>query len=731
MSFVALSALLVGITLTILWIYLLSQAGRDALRLTTHRLYALCACVWCYFTFAVAVTNSPEMALLYGRLLMASAIMLPILLFHSTLNLLRLTRRLRVLVRAGYVLSGVFLIADCTPLFVSHVRPAMPFRYWPQAGPVYLGYVVFTSIYAGAAIALMIAASRQTKGRQGIQYRHLAIATLASWSGGYTTFPLWFGTEVSPNGMILVAIGAVIEAYTFMQSRHLDFTAMMEKSLTFLFLMLLVAAPTLIILLAAQRAYFGQVNGRFSMVVLALFTLVLVMDFRLKREVSRAITQILFRARLHSGAMQSEFSKTIVMILDLPTLSHKIVRTLAHAMGTRTAALYLLDKGQGRYRLASGQEPAPEKAEKLNLKPADPLPTHLKQHRSIIVRQEVNGPVPENLATPGVASPLLETLDMLNAEACIPLLNKDRLIGFCTLGVRAKGSRYSKKDLTLLTALAHSAAPALGNATLYEDLRRSQELMRRADQLRSLETVAGGFAHDIRNPLTCIKTFVQLAAELKDDPEFIGHFTSVAAQSVCRIEGLAHEMLDYATLRESQLCPEDLNTVVASCFSLMKAKASSRSVKIEQDLAPDLPPVSIDLPRIRQVLLNLFLNSLEAMEGRGGRLTVKTEHLVRSAGDECVRIDVTDSGRGIPAEDLDRIFVPFFTTKPRDSEQAGVGLGLTMVQQIVQDHRGSIEVESTVGIGTTVFITLPAGLVSQMRPGKEEQRDPLYPAGRS
>lgn len=521
------------------------------------------------------------------------------------------------------------------------------------------------------------------------------------------------------TGITLTVLGL----FLFLQARR-D-----ERLLTSLLSLLFVTTPALLILLAAQQAYFGTVNYQFTMMVLALLAVVILVDSRLKREAQQVIARLLSRACSDRYARLSAFSRTLVASLDLGTLSQQIVRTLAETMGTQTAALYLLDKEQGAYRPASQQGIPPKPAASASLRPGDPLPLCLERQRRIIVRRATDRPMPEAPTRPGLTALAIEALDELAVEACIPLLSKDQLIGFCALGSRAKDLRYSEEDLDLLSVLAQNAAAALDNAILYENLRRSQELRQRADRLRSLETAAGGLAHEIRNPLTSIKTFVQLGPELRGDPALIGHFTSVATQDLSRIERLVSEMLDYARVREPHLHPEDLNAVVASCLSLLEAKASSLAVKVEQDLAPDLPLVPIDLPRIRQVLLNLFLNALEAMDERGGRLAVKTERLPRFPGDERVLIEISDTGRGIPAEELDLIFTPFYATKPRGGDQVGVGLGLTPVQQIVQDHGGSIEVESAPGQGTTVVITLPAGLPLRTETGTiEDNQEGLHEA---
>jgi signal transduction histidine kinase len=325
---------------------------------------------------------------------------------------------------------------------------------------------------------------------------------------------------------------------------------------------------------------------------------------------------------------------------------------------------------------------------------------------------------------------IIDTMASLEAELCVPLINKERLIGFLNLGSRSDHNMYSQEDLNLLFTLGHNAAIALDNAMLYEDLMRSQTLMRRTDRLRSLETVAGGFAHEIRNPLTSIKTFVQLAPERRDDSEFLEHFSKVVSEDVERIERLIQEILDYARYMEPRFMEEDLNDVAASCLYFMEVKAERQSITIEKYLASDLPRVMLDRQQIKQVLLNLFLNAMDAMADQGGQLTVKTHRLIKHSGDTWVQVEVADTGSGIPVDNLEHIFDPFYTTKHESGQREGTGLGLSIVHQIIREHSGYIEVQSTVGRGTTFFINLPVNPVSVGLPKEREEHEKTGLVGR-
>jgi signal transduction histidine kinase len=182
----------------------------------------------------------------------------------------------------------------------------------------------------------------------------------------------------------------------------------------------------------------------------------------------------------------------------------------------------------------------------------------------------------------------------------------------------------------------------------------------------------------------------------------------VVLEDVRRIERLIDEILGYARSMDPQLTEEDINTAVSSCLYLLDAKARGRGITIQKELASDLPRVMLEHQQIKQALLNLFANALDAMGDRGGTLLVKTHAVERLKRKMDVRIDIEDTGHGIPAADLERIFDPFYTTKHKSSEHEGTGLGLFIAHQIIREHQGTIHVRSTEGAGTVFRITLPS-----------------------
>ncbi|MCX8119192.1 MAG: GAF domain-containing protein, partial [Desulfobacterota bacterium] len=191
-------------------------------------------------------------------------------------------------------------------------------------------------------------------------------------------------------------------------------------------------------------------------------------------------------------------------ILDLPSLSKRIIETITQTMGVGQASLFLINDEKGEYQLS----------ESLNLfsppilSRESPLIAYLQKIKEIVVREEI-----AKGANLRELRDVLQQMGLLGAEISIPLLSKGKLIGVINLSHKLNKDLYYQEDIDLLTTLAYQAAIALENAKLFEDLKKSKSYIRRADRLASLGTLTAGLAHEIRNPLVAIKTLTQLLPE--------------------------------------------------------------------------------------------------------------------------------------------------------------------------------------------------------------------------
>jgi two-component system, NtrC family, sensor histidine kinase HydH len=240
-----------------------------------------------------------------------------------------------------------------------------------------------------------------------------------------------------------------------------------------------------------------------------------------------------------------------------------------------------------------------------------------------------------------------------------------------------------------------------GQIVLFRDLTEVQTLKKEIEtsrRLASLGRLAAGIAHEIRNPLSSIKGFATYFRERYQDNQDDRNTADTMIREVDRLNRVISQLLDFARPVALQKKRTPLRTLVQHSLKMIERQASSGRIVTRADLSSSLGDVEVDFDKITQVLLNLYLNALEAMD-QGGTLSVSCS---KNAGTHGARISVTDTGAGIDKEHLDHIFDPYFTTK-----QTGTGLGLAIVHKIVQAHGGEVKVESEPGRGTTVTVILP------------------------
>jgi len=222
----------------------------------------------------------------------------------------------------------------------------------------------------------------------------------------------------------------------------------------------------------------------------------------------------------------------------------------------------------------------------------------------------------------------------------------------------------------------------------------------RSEKLASIGRLAAGIAHEINNPLTGVLTFAHLLRDKESTSKEDRQDLDIIINETARAGDIVRGLLDFAREKTPVKESLDLNHVIDQTIRLIRKQKELEQISIEEDLREGLPNITGDENQLQQVLLNVLLNACEAMP-RGGRLTIST-----SAQDGSVLIKVVDTGCGIKKEHLEQVFEPFFSTKPVGK---GTGLGLSVSYGIVEQHGGSLEIESEEGSGTTVTIVLPAG----------------------
>jgi signal transduction histidine kinase len=279
-------------------------------------------------------------------------------------------------------------------------------------------------------------------------------------------------------------------------------------------------------------------------------------------------------------------------------------------------------------------------------------------------------------------------------SAIFPVESGGRIAGQLLLA-KADAKTLDAGDYTLARQLADGAGTILEHAGIAADLEHARTLLQRADRLSALGTLAAGVAHEIRNPLVSVRTFIQLLPERVDDEEFRTSFRELALKEIERICELITDLLSFSRPTPADREPADLNEITSQIVRLLEPEARKRDVAVTMALAERVPLVVVHEAQVKQVLMNVVLNAIQACTGHGA-VDVRTEQ--DAAGDSVV--EVADTGVGMTAEQREHIFDPFFTTK-----ETGSGLGLYIAHRIVAEHGGAIVVEPRPEGGTTFRIT--------------------------
>ena len=241
----------------------------------------------------------------------------------------------------------------------------------------------------------------------------------------------------------------------------------------------------------------------------------------------------------------------------------------------------------------------------------------------------------------------------------------------------------------------------------YDELRDTFQQLLQAEKLTSLGELSAGIVHEVRNPLASIKGAIEILGDELGPHSPRREFAEIAVKEIERLDKMVGEYLRFAQPGKLAVEPSNINDIVESVAALIENQALSKGILIEKELDDSIPKLSIDTEQIRQVLLNLAINALQAVSN-GGRIAFTT----KKKNELCV-VEVEDSGEGISQANLAKIFDPFFTTKEK-----GVGLGLSIAHKIINEHGGQLSASNRKS-GTVLQICLPLkakiGLIDSSR----------------
>lgn len=395
------------------------------------------------------------------------------------------------------------------------------------------------------------------------------------------------------------------------------------------------------------------------------------------------------------GLLLSEFNRSLMLIVDKSLLISNFVSKVKQMIRIDSVYVFLQDELTEKYKLQNPQDSQlftlDAKGKLINWLSVNEKELLLSQHADIVNYFSVHEQ---------------DVLRQLDAELIYPLKVMNHISGTVFLSRKTNGTDYSKQEIILLSLLFDQAAFAIEHASLYEAQKERIKKMYRTDRLATLGELAAGAAHEIRNPLTAIRSTIQyLSKDFTNDPVKSVMVTELIAE-VERINKIVQGLLSFARPSELNMAEVNIEQLINQTLVLSHATLQKQQVEVQFEYFTEATTIFGDAEQLKQVFLNIILNASEAMShndaDRPRLLIISIEKgVVIDIHNRYLLISFEDTGKGISEKDVENIFNPFFTTK-----EEGTGLGLAISYGVINRHEGDIEVKSMPGKGTVFTIKL-------------------------
>jgi two-component system, NtrC family, sensor kinase len=613
----------------------------------------------------------------------------PIATFHFALLQAGSHRRgWTAVLGSGYAAATALAVANLAGLLVGGVRPH-EWGWYPEPTRLYAGVSALVLLYPALSIERAFHAYRHPESarqRTQAKFWFLAFAVQAPFAA-VNLLPL-YGINVYPLGSFGNVLFTAIIAYAIARHRLMDVDYVVRKIVSFSLAASAVFIPGGAAFAALYRAVDGNAPIRILCGSLALALAATVLIPMLQRALETRLQRALFPSRHDYRARLQRLTAELVHVLERAPLLAKLGQELEEILEVERCDVFARHDESGRWlRMhpsVDGETPPGELVEALNVIEAPILGVELE-------------------ATSEGAAAVCQARGW---EVVMPLRLRGTLTAVILLGRNKDFRLFSGEDLQLLTTIAANASVALENARLSAQLRHSEKVLQQSSRLSSLGMLAAGIAHEIRNPLSAVKTFLDLLPERLDDHDFLTDFRNMSLGELRRVTNLITDLLALGKSSAAKHGAVELGQTLEPVIRLMESTARKRQIEVVFSADP-VPVVFANADQLKQITLNLILNAIDASPA-GANIQVA----LRAQNDEHAVLEVLDEGSGMSPETLDHIFDPFYTTK-----ETGTGLGLALVYQMVREHGGDITVESTVGRGTVFRVTLPAADAEFQRTG--------------
>ena len=661
--------------------------------------------VWNFGVFMLRRAPDETTAVFWEVVIHTGVIALPAFYYHFVLIFLERTTRHRTSLLVAYTLALVFSIINLSgsTLFMHGVKST----YWgwaPATGILYTPFFFYFNFFLiyGLAHLIRIYKDVDSSFRRN-RATLILLGTLVSLVGGVIDFARFILVRFVPAADLVYPMGipanmvfALMLGTSIVRYRLFDVNVAVKKSAVYL---LVWGVLTSVLVAAESYADLDQVNPLWIILPLGFVMTMLVSPIGQRLE--EWIERVMFSRRRGCYETLLDLSKRMGAILDFGRLMETLVHGLVRGVPLTHCVLMIYDAQRSAFVVYREDASVGERSTVAPIRIDSRIVQWLNQTGRVLVKEEAKLN-PEIAAYFEAAE---NELDAIKAALIVPLKIEGKLTGILLVGEKLSGDIFVDQELEVLAVLANQVAISLENARLYEELSETNAELMQASRLKS--QFLASMSHELRTPLNSIIGFSKVLlnrfdGELTERQEtYIRSVHNSGAHLLQLINGI----LDFSRIEAGKLemIPEevDLHELIDECIESSMPLARGKQMKVEKNVPLELPPLSGDRTKIKQILLNLLSNAIK-FTGQG-RVLVSVV-----AEPDAVRVSVADTGIGIREDDLARLFEPFQQLdNPVVRSAGGTGLGLAINKKFVELHGGRIWAESRENQGSTFHFTLP------------------------
>jgi len=698
------TSLLAWSTALLCGILVLKHNPRNPVNITYFWL-SLTITIWVSGCFMESTILSPVTNHYIDLYLYTGAAFAPAAFLHSILAVLDKLKEKKHVIYLSYFLSGTFLAMNYffRDIYIIEVNHRLTFRYIAQPGPMWFVFIAFFAWATVYGLLSLYLATIKEKGIQKNQLQYLSFSYTVVIVAASFYLLLVFSIETPPIDNLLVMIYSGLMVYTFTRSRLMDTEIIIQKGLLYTATTAVVTG-LYIMAIYTSNFLFNRIPGFNVLWFMLPSIFVLALLFQpIKIRIQEFIDKNFFKARYESDKVAHKFSEGVKKLMKISSLAEYISRSAMQTFRLFGSACFIYDEEKTAYVCEDARGSLV--ALKGSQVSGDLEIIHvMKKTGHLIIAEEMQFAVDKTRRVKkddnrdrASMQKMLGEMAELKSVIAIPSISKKKdykLIAFLVTDKKKSEDAFSNSDITLLENLASQVVMSIENAMLYKEQLKTIEKSMNIEKLADLGKATAGVASEAQSALSYIEWFSGQLPSKKDDREFLLGQSKTLFAEVEKMRLLMQGVLEFS--KPSMLRIDRLNAkkIIDDVMILVQETAAKRGINISVSCEEGLE-ISADKNGMKQILLNLFMNAIEAMPN-GGQLSVtaKTE-------DGSPVMYISDTGNGITPQVMQRIFDPFFTTK-----EHGIGLGLSIVDQSVKAMNGTISFDSAPGKGTTVKVEL-------------------------